>query len=113
MKLLVSGCLLALASLTGCMSPASDSRYTNPRQPGPVVGNVVGNTVGTVAGNVAGGVVGAGEGFVDGSKKAFNNERRVVRTWRTETTADGRTIQVPVEVEVDEQGRPISAPVAK
>lgn len=101
------------AAFSGCASSNPDSRYTNPRQPGPVVGNAVGQTVGVVTGNVAGAVVGTGEGFVDGSKKAFNNERRVVRTWRTETTADGRTIQVPVEIEVDENGRPISQPQAK
>ncbi|MDX2185936.1 MAG: flagellar motor protein MotB [Opitutaceae bacterium] len=101
------------AAFSGCASSNPDSRYTNPRQPGPAVGNAVGQTVGVVTGNVAGAVVGAGEGMVEGSKKAFNNERRVVRTWRTETTSDGRTIQVPVEIEVDEQGRPISQPQAK
>ncbi|WP_404424935.1 flagellar motor protein MotB [Nibricoccus sp. IMCC34717] len=101
------------AAFSGCVSSNPDSRYTNPRQPGPAVGNAVGEVVGTVTGNVAGAVVGAGEGTVDGVKKSFQNERRVVRTWRTETTSDGRTIQVPVEIEVDEQGRPISEPKAK
>jgi hypothetical protein len=109
----ILGLAATAAVFTGCVSSNPDSRYTNPRQPGPAVGNAVGEVVGTVTGNVAGAVVGTGEGVVDGAKKSFQNERRVVRTWRTETTSDGRTIQVPVEIEVDEQGRPISPPVAK
>jgi hypothetical protein len=107
------GLCAASAALSGCASHNSDSRLTNPHQPGPAVGNAVGVAVGSVAGNVAGAVVGVGEGAVVGAKKPFNNERRVVRTWKTETTSDGRTIQVPVEIEVDEQGRPISQPVTK
>jgi hypothetical protein len=47
------------------------------------------------------------EGATAATKSTFTNERRVVRVWKTETTADGRTIQVPVEIEVDEYGRPI------
>jgi hypothetical protein len=31
----------------------------------------------------------------------------VIRTWREEKTSDGRTIKVPVEIEVDENGKPI------
>jgi hypothetical protein len=31
-----------------------------------------------------------------------------VRTWRTETTSDGRTIQVPHDTSVDAYGRPIT-----
>ena len=64
--------------------------------------------VDVVAGNVAGGVVGVGEGFAVGASAPFNNTRRVVRTWRTETTSDGRVIQVPVDTVVDQYGRPIS-----
>lgn len=67
---------------------------------------------GAVVGNVAGAVVGVGEGFVAGSSKSFNTNRRVVRSWRTETTADGRTIRVPVEIEVDEYGRPYDTAAA-
>ena len=40
-------------------------------------------------------------------RETFTNERRVVRTWREEKTADGRIIKVPVEVEVDANGRPV------
>ena len=93
--------------LTGCNSAGPDARVTNPNSPGPAVGNAVGTAVGAVGSNVVGGVVGAVEGASAATKKTFTNERRVVRTWRTETTADGRTIRIPVEIEVDENGRPI------
>ena len=95
---------------TGCTSQNADSRLTNRRQPGPAVGNAVGTVVGAVGSNAVGAVVGVGEGAAAATKATFDNERRVVRTWRTETTPDGRTIKVPVEVEVDEYGRPISQP---
>ncbi len=72
----------------------------------------MGVATGAVVGNVAGGVVGAGEGFVAAAGSAFNADRRVVRTWRTETTADGRTIRAPVEIEVDEYGRPVGSVTA-
>ncbi|HYD82572.1 MAG TPA: flagellar motor protein MotB, partial [Opitutus sp.] len=72
-----------------------------------------GTVVGAVAGNVAGAVAGGAEGAVQAAKAPFTNERRIVRTWRTETTTDGRTIQVPVETEVDEHGRPISSTATK
>jgi hypothetical protein len=102
-----SGALL----LTGCAS-RGDGRIVNPRQPGPALGTAVGAATGAVAGNVAGAVVGVGQGFTAQAGKSFDNDRRVVRTWRTETTSDGRTIQVPVEVEVDAAGRPIGEPRA-
>ncbi|MDR1281762.1 MAG: flagellar motor protein MotB [Opitutaceae bacterium] len=91
----------------GCASANSDARLTNPRQPGPVLGNAVGAVTGAVAGNVAGAVVGVGEGFAAQSAKAFDNDRRVVRQWQTVRTSDGRTIQIPVEIEVDENGLPL------
>lgn len=107
----LSSCLFILISpvvlLTGCNTASRDARITNPNQPGPAVGNAVGTAVGAVGSNVAGAVVGAGEGIAAATKKTFTNERRVVRTWRTETTSDGRTIRIPVEIEVDEYGRPI------
>lgn len=59
---------------------------------------------------MAGAVVGVGEGFAAAASVPFNNTRRVVRTWRQETTSDGRTIQVPVDIEVDQYGRPIGQP---
>lgn len=79
----------------------------NRSQPGPAVGNALGAATGAVASNVVAIPVGAVEGAVAATKSTFNNERRVVRTWREEKTADGRTIKVPVEIEVDANGRPI------
>jgi hypothetical protein len=102
---------LAAMAAGGCASKR-DGRMVNTRQPGPAIGTAVGATAGAVAGNVAGAVVGAGEGFAGASATAFNSDRRVVRSWRTETTADGRTIQVPVEIEVDEFGRPLGGAAA-
>ena len=65
--------------------------------------------IGKPAGNVAGAVVGVGEGFSHGASASFNNSSRVVRRWRTETTADGRVIQVPEDIEVDQYGRPLNS----
>lgn len=104
----VGGLSAAMILLTGCTTPAPGTTYTNPNQPGPAVGQAIGQGVGAVAGNVAGAVVGVAEGAVDTAKKPFTNEARIIRTWRTETTADGRTIRVPVDTEVDENGRPIA-----
>lgn len=86
-----------------------DGRVVNTRQPGPAIGTGVGVAVGAVAGNVAGAGVGAVDGFATGVGSAFDGNHRVVRTWRTETTSDGRTIRVPVEIEVDQYGRPIGS----
>jgi len=104
---LVAAGMIILAGVvaTGC-TMKRDGRAVNPRQPGPVIGTGVGLAAGAVVGNVAGAVVGAGEGFAVATGSAFNADRQVVRTWRTETTSDGRTIQVPVDIEVDEYGRP-------
>jgi hypothetical protein len=66
-----------------------------------------------VGANVAGAVVGAGEGVVTGAKAPFDNTTRVVRRWRTVTTSDGRTIQVPEEIIVDKDGRPVGIPSGK
>jgi predicted small secreted protein len=93
------------ALLTGCYT--TDGRVTNTSQPGPAIGVAVGAAAGAVVGNVTGAVVGAGEGAVGAAKVPFNTDRRIIRQWRTETTSDGRTIQVAYEVEVDAQGRPI------
>ena len=80
---------------------------TSPAHPGPVAGQGVGLGVGVVAGNAVGTAVGVGEGLVKGAAAPFNPTKRVVRRWRTEITSDGRRIQVPVDVLVDAQGRPI------
>jgi len=100
--------LLLVSSVVGCKTKDTAVRVTNQNSPGPKVGNAVGAGVGGVAGNVAG----AGVGVVEGSAAAVGNvfdpqPTRVVRHWKTETTADGRTIQVPVDYLVDEQGRVI------
>ena len=93
--------------LAGCASDPNRVGITNQNHPGPALGQAVGTGVGAVGGNVVGGVVGFGEGVAAGSKAPFNNTTRIVRRWRTETTADGRTIQVPEDILVDAQGRPV------
>jgi len=98
---LLSGGLL----FTGC-----STTHTSPYQPGPVAGQAVGNGVGLVAGNVAGFGVGAVEGTAAGFAKPFNPDYHMVRYWRTETTPDGRTIQVPYDILVDQYGRPSHMP---
>ena len=92
----------------GCTTP---SYTTSSYHPGPVVGRTVGAGVGVVAGNTAGVVVGATEGLAGGIAAPFDTETHVVRRWHTEVTADGRTIQVPEDILVDSQGRPV-LPVA-
>ena len=104
--LILAGLGATALFLTGCA--AKGTSYTNPDHPGPAVGQTVGEGVGVIGGNIAGAAVGAVEGTVDGVKKPFTNERHIVRTWHTETTSDGRTIQVPVDTEVDENGRPVA-----
>jgi len=83
---------------------------TSPYQPGPVAGNAVGTGVGVVAGNVAGAGVGVVAGTAKGVASSFNPSYHMVRYWRTETTSDGRTIQVPYDILVDEYGRPVKMP---
>ncbi len=99
--------LLPTALFTGCTSAGTEARVTNPNQPGPAVSNAVGTVVGAVGSNVVGVVVGGVEGAAAATHATFTNERRIVRTWRIEKTSDGRTIRIPVEIEVDENGKPI------
>ena len=94
--------------LTGCTS--TEYGHTSPYQPGPVVGKTVGTGVGVVAGNIAGTGVGVVEGTVKGVAAPFDPSYHMVRYWRTETTSDGRTIQVPYDVLVDQYGRPVKMP---
>jgi hypothetical protein len=103
---------LILTSLLGCASDPNQPGITDPRQPGPAVGQAVGATVGAVGGNAVGAVVGVAEGTAAAAQIPFKNTRRVVRQWHQEITSDGRTIQVPVDIEVDAYGRPIKAPKA-
>lgn len=105
-RMLKSNATMFAFLFAGCASDPNRIGITNHSQPGPAVGRVVGGTVGAVGGNVAGGLVAVGEGAVGGGKKPFDNSRRIVRRWRTETTPDGRTVQVPEDIVVDEQGRP-------
>lgn len=100
--------LAGVAALCGCKTSDTAVRVTNQESPGPQVGNVVGAGVGAVAGNVAGAGVGVVEGTAATTRNVFDPQpTRVVRHWKTETTVDGRTIQVPVDYLVDEQGRVI------
>jgi phage shock protein PspC (stress-responsive transcriptional regulator) len=99
--------LSLLLATTGCRT---DYGAGSPYQPGPVIGKTVGNGVGLVAGNAAGLGVGAVEGTVHGVADAFDPSYHLVRIWKTQTTADGRTVQVPEDILVDKYGRPVTAP---
>ena len=101
------GGLLGLTLLTSGCSTTDGHSATNPHHPGPAIGQGVGQAVGVVGGNVVGAVYGAGEGIVSGAQKPFTNEPHVVRVWHTETTSDGRTVQVPQDILVDQYGRPV------
>jgi len=93
---------------TGCAN--TDYGNTSPYHPGPVVGKTVGNAAGVVAGNAVGLGVGTVEGVAVGVAAPFDPSYHMVRQWRTETTADGRTIQVPYDILVDKDGRPVNMP---
>jgi hypothetical protein len=99
--------LTFILATTGCKS---DYGVGNPYQPGPTAGKAVGAGVGTVAGNVAGFGVGAVQGTTHGFANSFNPQYHLVRYWKTETTSDGRTIQVPYDILVDQYGRPARMP---
>ncbi|HZI31891.1 MAG TPA: flagellar motor protein MotB [Candidatus Binatia bacterium] len=98
--------LFVILLVSGCSSDNAGSPY----QPGPVAGTAVGEGVGTVAGNVAGFGAGVVGGTVSGTKKVLDPSYRMVRYWKTETTSDGRTIQVPYDILVDQYGRPVKMP---
>ncbi len=105
--------LIGLASLSGLLfagCTSTDYGHTSPYHPGPVVGKTVGNPAGVAAGNVVGAGVGVVEGAAAGAAAPFNPDYHMVRYWRTETTSDGRTIQVPYDVLVDKYGRPVHMP---
>jgi hypothetical protein len=94
--------------LGGCTR--TDYGGTSPYHPGPVAGKTVGSAIGVTAGNVAGFGVGTVQGVAHGMAAPFNPNYRMVRYWRTERTADGRTVQVPYDVLVDQYGRPVKMP---
>lgn len=100
--------LFSAVLLAGCAS--TDYGNTSPYHPGPVVGKTVGNAAGVVAGNAVGLGVGTVEGVAVGVAAPFNPNYHMVRHWRTETTSDGRTIQVPYDVLTDQYGRPVNMP---
>ena len=97
--------LLALTAVTGCTTKGG-----SPYQPGPVAGAAVGTGVGIVAGNVVGFGAGVVGGTVSGTAKVLDPSYHMVRYWKTETTSDGRTIQVPYDILVDQYGRPAHMP---
>src|SRR5262245_3370677 len=91
-------------AVAGCSSTERHPVTNNPH-PGPVAGQAAGAGVGVVVGNIAGFGAGFAGGLAAGVSAPFTpTTTRVVRTWQTETTADGRTIQVPVDIAVDELG---------
>lgn len=98
---------LACGLMTGCTTP---SYTTSPYHPGPDAGRAVGAGIGLAVGETAGTVVGMGEGIVGGAAAPFDTTTHLVRIWHTETTADGRTIQVPEDILVDSLGRPVTMP---
>ncbi|MEJ0091073.1 MAG: hypothetical protein WDM80_15185 [Limisphaerales bacterium] len=100
------GGLLAVLMATGCAS----NQVGSPYHPGPVAGDVVGTGVGVVAGNVVGFAGGAVAGMVSGTASVLDPSYHMVRYWKTETTSDGRTIQVPYDILVDQYGRPAKMP---
>lgn len=97
---------LLVAATTGCRSNDVGSPY----HPGPAAGTAIGIGAGAVAGNVVGFGAGVVQGTVAGTASALDPSYRMVRYWKTETTADGRTIQVPYDVLVDQYGRPVKTP---
>src|SRR3974390_3534623 len=97
--------LLAFAA-TGCHSDQTGSPY----HPGPVAGTAVGEGVGIVPGNAVCFGAGVVNGTIEGTKRVLDTRYRMVRYWRTETTSDGRTIQVPYDIMVDENSRPVPMP---
>lgn len=102
---------LNCALISGCST--SPSYTTSPYHPGPVIGRGLGTAVGATAGNVVGGGVAFGEGVVRGGAAPFDTTTHIVRKWHTETTSDGRTIQVPEDILVDANGQPVNQPAKK
>ena len=110
LRFILTGLVLLACGVwfTGCSR--TDYGNTSPYHPGPVAGKTVGNAVGVAAGNVAGFGVGTVEGVAHGMAAPFNSSYHMVRYWRTETTSDGRTVQVPYDLLVDQYGRPVHMP---
>ena len=102
---------LAVTGVGAMVSGCQNEYYAgSPYHPGPQVGMAVGTGAGVVAGNVAGVGVGAVQGTVEGAAASMDPSYKTVTRWRTETTSDGRSIQVPYTVMVDRYGRPVNMP---
>jgi hypothetical protein len=101
-----------VATALGCAACQSPHRgLTNPNHPGPATGRAVGAGVGLTAGNVAGVVVGAGEGLAAGIGAPFTPPpQTTVQDYRTVVGPDGQVARVPIEIKVDNYGRPMSYP---
>ena len=110
LHLLVVGFVSLSFGLLSAGCTHTDYGGTSPYHPGPVVGKTVGTGVGVVAGNAVGLGVGVVEGAAVGVAAPFDPSYHMVRQWRTETTSDGRTIQVPYDILVDKDGRPVNMP---
>jgi hypothetical protein len=95
---------------TGCREIHPDT-MTSSYHPGPLTGRAVGATAGVAVGEAGATVVGAVEGAGRGLAAPFDPTVHVVRRWHTETTWDGRTVQVPKDILVDKYGRPVVIPV--
>jgi hypothetical protein len=108
--IILMGVLSLSAGLLFSGCAATEYGHTSPYHPGPVAGQAVGDAAGVVAGNAAGLGVGAVEGAAKGFSAPFDPSYHMVRHWKTETTADGRVIQVPVDILVDKYGRPVDMP---
>lgn len=100
--------LVSCFFLAGCAN--NEYSHTSPYHPGPVAGHAVGNAAGVVAGNAAGFGVGVVEGAAQGVAAPFDPSYHMVRRWATQTTPDGRVIQVPVDMLVDKYGRVVGMP---
>jgi hypothetical protein len=109
-NVITAGCFTGFLTLLITTACRSEGPVGSPYHPGPAAGNAIGVGVGAVAGNVAGFGAGVVQGTVAGAASALDPSYRMVRMWKTETTADGRTVQVPYDVLVDQYGRPVNAP---
>jgi hypothetical protein len=103
----VSACLIGWWLTAGCRT---DAYVGSPYHVGPAAGTAVGYGAGVVAGNAVGFGAGVAQGAVAGTAAALDPSYHMVRQWRTETTSDGRTIQEPYDIMVDQFGRPVIPP---
>ncbi len=106
--LTTTGLLFSVMLLGGCTG--ADYGGTSPYHPGPVAGQAVGTGIGVVAGNAAGFGAGVVSGTARGFVAPFNPNYHMVRRWRAEVTSDGRTVDVPYDILVDQYGRPVNMP---